>query len=561
LRSLHAGRKLCQYKVLRVLGAGGFGITYLARDESLEKLFAIKEFFPEEYAVRAGASVKPKTSQVVDFGWARERFIEEARILARFDHPNIAKVVQIFELNNTAYMVQEYEHGRDLAEWFREINDAPTQTELDSLIEPLLTALELVHRNDLLHRDISPGNIYIRDNGTPVLLDFGSAKDAVAQRTKNISAIVKAGYSAPELYSSRGRSQGPWSDIYSLAATLYHAISGAAPEEATERLLADNLAPSKDVARGTYRQAFLDAVDSVLRITPKNRPQTVAEWRSMLFADDGHSPAHSPADTNTEPVIVRPPSNVPAVEQKILSGIENDLTHFVQEIAVPEKIETVAPPQATNRERRNAALYVSLICMFVFGAWLYTLSNRPARVLAATNLSIGRTPNAAPPLKPGPVREITLLKIKPRAEPSTTALATVVPAPPPQRAPEFASAPFWESDESLLSLVVDSSDQNRRTFAIRSPSAALRSEGVGVGALLFDGKRTGNTYSGKAFLYSRDCPTAPYPVTGTVAADERSVRLAGRVPVYGQSCRVLRYEDRDTLLVFHDKEDNWGRAR
>src|SRR6185437_149869 len=123
-----------------------------------------------EFAVRAGATVKPKTSQVVDFGWARERFIEEARILARFDHPNIAKVVQIFEANNTAYMVQEYESGRDLAEWLREINDAPTQTELDSLIEPLLAALELVHRNDLLHRDISPGNIYIRDDGTPVLL-------------------------------------------------------------------------------------------------------------------------------------------------------------------------------------------------------------------------------------------------------------------------------------------------------------------------------------------------------------------------------------------------------
>ena len=561
MRSLQAGRKLCQYKVLRVLGVGGFGITYLARDESLEKLFAIKECFPEEFAVRAGATVKPKTSQVVDFGWARERFIEEARILARFDHPNIAKVVQIFEANNTAYMVQEYESGRDLAEWLREINDAPTQTELDSLIEPLLAALELVHRNDLLHRDISPGNIYIRDDGTPVLLDFGSAKDAVAQRTKNISAIVKAGYSAPELYSSRGRSQGPWSDIYSLAATLYHAISGAAPEEATERLLVDNVAPAKDVARGTYRPAFLDAVDAGLRITPKNRPQTVAEWRSLLFADSEHSPTQPQSSAHAEPIVARPPSNAPEADQKILSGIESDLARFVQEVAAPEKTERILPPQETHRERRHAVLYVSLICMFVFGAWLYTLSNSPARFSAATNLQIMRTPNAAPPLKPGPVREVTLVKVKPPAGPSTTVLATAVPTPPPQRAPEFTSAPFWESGDSLLSLVTDPADQNRRTFAIKSPSASLRNEGVGVGALLFDGKRTGNTYSGKAFLYSRDCPTASYSVTGTVAADERSVRLAGHVPVYGQSCRVMRYEDRETLLVFHDKEDNWGRAR
>lgn len=284
MRFLPSGKKLRQYKVLKVLGAGGFGVTYLANDETLDKLFAVKEYFPDDFALRNGVTVKAKSRHADDFAWAKNRFIEEARVLARFHHLNIVKVIQIFEANNTAYMVQKYERGRNLKAWLEEIGDAPTQTELDCVVEPLLVALELIHRNNLLHLDVAPDNIMIRDDGTPVLLDFGSAKDAVAQRTKNIAAVVKPGYSPVELYSSRGSGQGPWSDIYAFAATLYHAVTGEAPHEATERLLTDGFVSSKLKAKGKFRATFFDAVDWGLRVAPKDRPQSIAEWRTALFA-------------------------------------------------------------------------------------------------------------------------------------------------------------------------------------------------------------------------------------------------------------------------------------
>ena len=211
--------------------------------------------------------------------------MEEARTLARFDHPNIVKAVRIFDANNTSYMVQEYQTGRDLRSWVASLELPPTQTELDLLISPLLDALSLVHRNQVLHRDISPDNIYIRDDGTPVLLDFGSARQAVAQRTETVSAMVKSGYSPPEQYSTKAKSQGPWSDIYSFAATVYSIVSGTPPEPATERLMEDGYVPMRSVAKGTYRRTFMEAIDWGLQLAPDNRPASVGEWSWKLLMD------------------------------------------------------------------------------------------------------------------------------------------------------------------------------------------------------------------------------------------------------------------------------------
>jgi len=282
---LTSGYYLQQYKILDVLGVGGFSVTYLAVDEKLERKYAIKEYCPEEFAFREGATVRPREQKSDDFNWGLDRFVQEARVLAKFNHPNIVGVNQIIEANNTAYIVLEYQSGRSLKDFFAEIDGAPTQQELDDLLTPILNALSAIHRNNLLHRDIAPDNIYIRDDGSPVLLDFGSARDSLTSRSKTISAIVKSGYSPPEQYSSKGSGQGPWTDIYALAATIYQAVSGKAPEEATERLLNDELRPLQDVARGDYRQTFLDAVDRALKIQPKERPQTVEEWRAELLAD------------------------------------------------------------------------------------------------------------------------------------------------------------------------------------------------------------------------------------------------------------------------------------
>ena len=290
MQHLQPGTKLRQYKVQKVLGAGGFGVTYLVKDENLDKLFAVKEYYPEAFSHRAGQTIKANAANVDDFVWGKERFMGEARTLARFRHPNIVGVTQIFEANRTAYIVLEYQSGHSLIEWLTELSRFPSQVEIDAIIEPILSALETIHRNDLLHRDIAPDNIYIRDDGSPVLIDFGSAREAIAQRTKTLSAIVKTGYSPAEQYSTRGSGQGPWSDIYAFAATLYRAITGEHPEEATDRMLTDNYVSARQAAKGDYRLTFLDAIDWGLKLSPKERPQSVAEWRTALFSQSVDAP-------------------------------------------------------------------------------------------------------------------------------------------------------------------------------------------------------------------------------------------------------------------------------
>ncbi|MBI1203223.1 MAG: protein kinase [Rhodopseudomonas sp.] len=308
---LEPGAKIMQYRIVEVLGAGGFGITYLAEDEMLGKRFAIKEYFPEQFALRKGVSVHARSDKVDDFTWGMQRFLEEARSLARFNHANIVGVSQIFEANNTAYIVLEYQVGRSLKAWLAENSGSPSQEQLDGIVAPLLDALELIHRNDMLHRDLAPDNIYIREDGSPVILDFGSAREAIAARSKTISAIVKSGYSPAEQYSTRGSGQGPWSDVYALAATLYLCVTGKTPEEATERLIADEIVPAAEVAQGRYRKTFLDAIDWGLRLIPKNRPQSIAEWRAALLQDGGvpaigDNPTTVPASLTASPVVVAP---------------------------------------------------------------------------------------------------------------------------------------------------------------------------------------------------------------------------------------------------------------
>ena len=280
------GSSIQGYDIKAILGVGGFGITYLAFDRNLGKSFALKEYFPGDFAQRnKGGTVRAKAAFTDDFSWGKNRFLEEARVLARFQHPNIVGVSRIFEANGTAYIVQEYQSGRSLKQWLSELEGPPNQLELDLVIKPLLDALELIHSNGILHRDIAPDNIYIRDDGTPVLLDFGSAREAVAQKAHTVSAIVKGGFSPPEQYSTRGKGQGPWSDIYALASTLYVAVTGETPPEATDRILNDDLKSIRELSKIDYRPGFLNAIEWGMRVTPSERPQSVSLWRAAMLED------------------------------------------------------------------------------------------------------------------------------------------------------------------------------------------------------------------------------------------------------------------------------------
>ncbi|WP_045834868.1 serine/threonine-protein kinase [Hyphomicrobium sp. 99] len=282
------------YKIVRVLGAGGFGVTYLADEPELTRKVSIKEYFPSDFALRTESLEATPRSEGCksDYNWGLDRFIEEAQTLAKFDHHNIVKVHRIFRANNTAYMVLRFEEGKNLKAWLKDLGRAPRQKELDQIVAPLLDALEVIHKADFLHRDIAPDNIIIRNNGDPVLIDFGAARSDIAahSKTKTVSALVKPGYSPYEQYAETSRQQGAWTDIYAFAATLYHAVTGKRPPDSPSRMLKDEMVPVREAALGGYRATFLDAIQQALSLTPDGRPQSVAAWRGALLAPEPEKP-------------------------------------------------------------------------------------------------------------------------------------------------------------------------------------------------------------------------------------------------------------------------------
>jgi serine/threonine protein kinase len=289
LLALPGGTELVgDYKIKRVLGAGGFGITYLADEIALAREVTIKEYFPTDYAARKDERIASPRSKdcAADYKWGLERFITEAQTLARFDHPNIVRVFRYFRANNTGYMVLKFEEGQSLKAWLKSLKRAVRQGELDGIVPQLLDALEFIHKSDYLHRDIAPDNIMIRKDRTPVLIDFGSARGEIASHSRTVSALVKPGYSPYEQYATTTSQQGPWTDIYSLGATLYHAVTGKRPPDAPSRILKDEYIPARDAALSSYRPEFLAAIDKALLIEITDRPQTVAAWRRELLAPE-----------------------------------------------------------------------------------------------------------------------------------------------------------------------------------------------------------------------------------------------------------------------------------
>ena len=294
LIALQNGTELVgDYRIERVLGAGGFGITYLADEIALARSVTIKEYFPADFAARTdGAEAMPRSLDCAgDYKWGLERFIEEAQTLARFTHPNIVQVYRYFRANNTGYMVLHFEEGQSLKTWMKSLGRAPRQKELDAIVAPLLDALEIIHKGDYLHRDIAPDNIIIRKNGEPVLIDFGSARGEIASHSKTVSALVKPGYSPYEQYAETSRQQGPWTDIYALGATLYHLVTGKRPPDAPTRMVKDEMVPPQEAALAAYRSGFLRAINRALALPVEARPQSIAAWRGDLLAPEEKKPS------------------------------------------------------------------------------------------------------------------------------------------------------------------------------------------------------------------------------------------------------------------------------
>ena len=288
--ALPQGTRIGDFEFHRVLGHGGFGITYLGWNHALDIPVAIKEYLPSDLATReSDLSVVPQSSQATaDFQWGLDRFIDEARILARFQHPNIVRVHHFFHANSTAYIVMEYAEGETLSAYLTR-KGVLTESELKAILHPILDGLEEVHQADFLHRDIKPGNIIIRDEDeSPVLIDFGAARQAVGAKSRSVTSIVTPGYAPIEQYSTRG-DQGPWTDIYALGGVCYRALTDDVPADATDRMRRDPLIPVSDRCRGQASHEFLAAIDHALQVDEDARPQSVSTWRDELKGTSAQS--------------------------------------------------------------------------------------------------------------------------------------------------------------------------------------------------------------------------------------------------------------------------------
>lgn len=283
---LPKGHRLEEYEIGAVLGHGSFGITYLARDVNLGLQYAIKEYMPNDLAMRTESStVCPRSeAHIPDFKWGCERFIEEAKLLALFKHPNIVEVRRYFSANGTAYLVMPYHEGESLGRLLKRQGKV-TPERLKSIVVPLLNGIDDVHAVGMIHRDIKPDNIFMQRDGIPVLLDFGAARHALGNKTQTAATLVSPGYAPIEQYHGDGNF-GPWTDIYALASVMYRAISGHTPPPAPARLEADEMQPLKDLAGTEWNRTLLRAVEHGLASRSRDRPQKACEWLSQLYGDE-----------------------------------------------------------------------------------------------------------------------------------------------------------------------------------------------------------------------------------------------------------------------------------
>ena len=304
--TLPAGARLRNYELVSVLGHGGFGITYYARDTTLGREVAVKEYLPTSLALREdGSMVVPRSTQLAeDFTWGRDRFLEEARILATLEGvPSIVRVYDFLEANGTAYMVMGLARGETLDQRLKSVGKLPAAA-IERLLQRLLDGLEEVHKAGFLHRDIKPANIILDAKDRPTLIDFGASRAAMADRTAAMTAIFTPRYAAAEQLTSD--KQGPWTDIYGLSATVYHAITGQAPPSSLERALNDTYEPLAGLSLPGFSPGVLQGIDAGLAVRAKDRPQSIAAWRGLLFPGEVAAGDSTVVVARPKPAATRP---------------------------------------------------------------------------------------------------------------------------------------------------------------------------------------------------------------------------------------------------------------
>jgi serine/threonine protein kinase len=384
-QALPAGTQLEEFVIERVLGSGGFGITYLARDKRLGRRVVVKENLPVQFCWREQSSltVRPRHDAGDDednFRYTLESFEREATTLASLDHPSIVKVLRSFEANGTAYFVMPFVEGTAFDEVIRARQSEGhgfSEDELGGMLWRVLDALGYLHDRGIYHRDIKPGNILVTATGEPVLIDFGAARQRLSERS--LTVIESAGYTPFEQLQTRGEI-GPWSDFYSLAATFYKALTGETPAKAADRVMDDPVLPltSRPELNGRYSHRLLASIDQAMSPSARNRFQTSEAWKSYAWGDPAHAAPPETAAQDDSVTMVRRPrrtssesTGTPA--SATVSTPQNTPT-VPQVSARPAKPATAPPPlpQLKPKERSKLPVIVGIAAATIVGLAMLT---------------------------------------------------------------------------------------------------------------------------------------------------------------------------------------------
>ncbi|MCM5682208.1 serine/threonine protein kinase [Schlegelella sp. S2-27] len=468
--TLPMGSRIAEFEVNEILGEGGFGVVYLAADTQLGRRVALKEYMPASLAVRRpDQSIAPRSQQCEEaFELGRRSFVNEARLLAQFEHPALAKIYRFWEERGTAFIVMPYYEGETLKSYLR-AHPYPSQAWLLGILAPLMDALATLHERQCYHRDVAPDNILLLPNGRPLLLDFGAARQVIGQATQALTAILKPGFAPLEQYADTpGMKQGPWTDVYALAAVLYSAVTGKAPRASVSRVLHDDLEPAARLAGSQYSPGFLAAIDAGLALMPEARPQTMAEFSALL---------KSSAPPPDERTVVLPatashaaapaPRSQPASAPWTATAPDTGAT--VVEHRAPRSERPAAPVSAmpaSEPPHRRIWPAVSIALALAAaggGGWWWSASRGPQEAGARTTAAQppAAAPAAAPSAQPAAAvtvppapAEVDAPASRPAAEP-VSAAPTAIPAPapaqeaaappPPVAAPRAAPAPRPEA--------------------------------------------------------------------------------------------------------------------
>jgi serine/threonine protein kinase len=485
--TLAPGTVLEHYRIERVLGEGGFGITYLAMDLKLEMRVVIKEYFPTELAVRGEHSQihsRSHTREIYQRGLAR--FKEEAKILAKFNHPSIVRILSFFEANHTAYFVMEYEEGIDLAQYLQK-KGTLSQEEVLSIMMPILEGLKEIHAHHYLHRDIKPGNILIRKNRSPVLIDFGASKQVIAEVSRSVTSMLTEGYAPLEQYSTDLKQQGPWTDLYAVGAVIYRMITGEVPPSAQTRsyqLLQegnDPYRPLLELRPPGFDENFLRAVDRALALKARERPQNVQEFQADIA---GELVRHNTRENTTPP-----------------------------------------PSEKKSRSKAPLALAAGLVVLLLGGGGYLYLQRNGVETATPT----AATSPATPEPRETPVAQA--------AETPTVAPATEAPTPIPEE-------DFYKKGKAYLEGEGVAKDlQQAREYFRKAMEAGDRRGAVGLGLLYATGKGVTQDYAEAHRLFRKACESGSaqgcYNLAGTLAKGLGTPRdLSAALTSYERACEL-----------------------